>query len=702
MNTLPRNNLLTEKPSTTTDFNVSIRLYWLLLLSQVANLSLLATQLSLWMLALIGLSLVWRVTLLHGQLQSPSRWLLSTFAITGCIILAISAKQLGLLLSMVHLLCFAYGLKQLELNKRHDFYQLFLIGLFVLASAMIFNQALYFSIIMVLVLLLNISVLFTFFTPILPYLSVVKATTKLFIQSTPLAIILFVVFPRVAPFWQVPLANSAKTGLSDRVAPGDIANLIQSGDLAFRVNFSDKKPLFNQLYWRALVLDNYDGNSWIKSQQSNLETRAIIAGKWQFQPQLSVIANQPKTSVSYQIIVQPSYQHWLFSLAIPRTAKISASNNVMLLPDFTLINKTPITQAMSYQVTSLLQTPLNVDLSIQSRTRNLAIPLDANPRLVNEASRLRQLFSNDEQLIKNVLQSIRQKNYRYTLKPPLLRNNSLDQFYFETQAGFCVHYASSFTYLMRAAGIPARLVTGYMGGEYNRNGDYYSIYQYDAHAWSEVWLKGKGWVRVDPTAAVSPDRVEKGFSQSLFAQQSTLSGNIFSLQNYRNIAWINYFRQQINALDYQWTRWVIGYTPERQFKLLSHWFGHYKAWQIALLAVVAFTLIILWLWLTNRSKTKALPISPWFKIYRQALLLLQSKNIIKTNQQSVSQFSTEVTKRIPQVGKSFLLLSENFEQLNYCPLMPDEQQKRLEQMQRQFSLFSKGIKHYKRRFKFSK
>jgi len=695
MNTLLKTKSSDETPRPAIDFKVTMRLSWLLLLSQLTNLSLLATELSLWMLALIGLSLVWRVTLLNGRLQPPSRWLLSAFAIAGCIVLALSALKLGLLLSMVHLLCFAYGLKQLELNKRRDFYQLFLIGLFVLASAMIFNQALYFSSAIALVLLLNLSVLFYFFTPTQPFSLVVKSTAKLFMQSIPLAIILFVVFPRVAPFWQVPLANSAKTGLSDRVAPGDIANLIQSSDLAFRVNFSNTKPLFNQLYWRALVLEKFDGKSWIKSQQSIFEGRAIIAGEWQFVPQLPVAKNKQHKSVNYQIIAQPSYQHWLYSLAIPQLSNKGSSSNAMLLPDFTLINKTPLTQAISYQVTSLLQVPLNIELSAQSRTRNLAIPLNANPQLVNEASRLRQLFQNDTDLIANVLQTIRQQNYRYTLKPPLLRNNSLDQFYFETKAGFCVHYASSFTYLMRAAGIPARLVTGYMGGEYNRNGDYYSLYQYDAHAWSEVWLNNRGWVRVDPTAAVSPDRVEKGFSQSLFAEQSALSGNIFSLQNYRNIAWINFFRQQFDALDYQWTRWVIGYTPERQFKLLSNWFGGYKTWQITLLAVVVFALIILWLWLTNLNKAKELPISPWLKIYRQALHLLAGKNMNKTNQQSVSEFSHVVSQHLPKVGQAFELLSENFEQLNYCCLTDELQQSGLAQMQKQFLVFKQKIKQVK-------
>ncbi len=665
-------------------FTLSPALFWLLLFCQSINFLLLVDQLSLWMLALIALCLLWRVAILVDYLVQPSKWLILPFALAGCLVLVISSKQLGLLITMVHLLCFSYALKQLELNKRKDFYQLFLLGIFVLAAAMIFKQSLYFASVLALVLILNVAVLFFAFIQANSPVTAFKGTVKLLLQSVPLAVILFIVFPRLAPFWQVPIANSAKTGLSDRVALGDITQLIQSNELAFRVKFSTPAPIFNQLYWRTLVLENYDGKQWTKSAQSINNAKDYVAGKYLFSPQLL------GQSTSYQVIAQPSYQAWLFALAVAELT----SSTVIKLPDHTLLNSTPITQAISYQVTSFLQAPLNKELAPAIRLRNLAIPLLRAPRLVAEAQRLRSITATDNELIAKVLQHIRQQNYRYTLKPPVLTDNSLDQFYFDTKAGFCVHYASSFTFLMRAAGIPARLVTGYMGGEYNANGAYYSIYQYDAHAWSEVWLKDQGWVRIDPTAAVSPDRVEKGFSQVLFKEQSALTGNIFSWQNYRHIVWLNVIRQQLNALDYQWTRWVIGYTPEKQFKLLQHWFGRFSALKLAMLVAFSMIIILFALWLTNRTKKIKVNRQPWQTMYQQALDKLAKHGFVKEPQKSVDEFSQLIRVKLPDVDDSFSKLSRCFIRLNYCLLIESEQQKILQQMKQQFSLFKRSLFKY--------
>lgn len=665
--------------------------YWLLLFSQLANLSLLIYQLVPWMLALISLSLLWRVLLLESAIKRPAKWLVNIFAVVGSIALLLSGAQLGVLLSMVHLLSFAYALKPLELKKRRDLYQLVLIGLFVLASSMLFSQSLYFSLLVILLAVLNFTLLFYFFAVNVSFINSFKGVGKLFIQSVPLAIILFIIFPRIAPFWQVPLANSAKMGLSDKVSAGDIAQLINSTELVFRVNFTDKTPNFNQLYWRALVLEDYDGHSWQKSQKSKVQGQAILAGKQAFVTKSTAIQFQHENLIKYQIIAEPSYQHWLYALAIPKFAN-NTNNSVKLLPDYTLVNTAIITQTLSYQVNSFIQTPFDLSLSEQSRQQNLSIPLTANPKLVVEAKRLRRSSSSDQELITKVLQHIRQQNYRYTLKPPLLINNSLDQFYFETKAGFCVHYASSFTYLMRAAGIPARLVTGYMGGEYNRSGNYYSIYQFDAHAWSEVWLPKLGWVRVDPTAAVSPERVDKGFSQLELSHQSGFNSNIFNSQYYRSIAWVNFIRQQFDALDYQWTRWVIGYTPERQFTLLKRWFGDYQAWQMAIIASITVALLLVWLWLTNRSKVAKVNYSEWLTLYYKALKLLATKGMVKEKTQSANDFAIQVTQQHKEAGEVFMLLTTNFIRLQYCLINKKAVQKLILQMHKDFKLFKQKLK----------
>ncbi len=649
---------------------------WLLFVSQLINFSLIMAELTSWMLALVALCLLWQSAILMGLFKRPVSGILFIIAILGCIALAISSPTLGLLLTMVHLLAFAYVLKTLELKQRGDLYQLVLIGLFLNASAMIFNQNLAFASLLFIAVLVNIAVLYSFFLnnkyTLHHYAFPLKGTLKLFLQSIPLTIVLFVVFPRLAPFWQVPLAKSAKTGLSEQIAPGDIAQLIRSSELVFRVSFVNKAPNFNQFYWRALVLENYNGKQWLR--QSNRTIEDILAN-------LEINSRKLQTtqgkSTEYQIIAEPSYQHWLYALPVAQVSQ----ENIVMLPDYTLLTKQPITQTMSYTVLSYLQTPMDLTLSESIKQRNLALPEKVNPRLRAEAKNLRALFNDDSALIKQVLSDIRQQNFSYTLKPPPLINNSLDQFYFETRAGFCVHYASSFTFLMRAAGIPARVVTGYMGGEFNRNGNYYSIYQYDAHAWSEVWLADKGWVRVDPTAAVSPERVEQGFSSVLFEDQTVLNTNIFSLQNYRHIAWLNFFRQQLDALDYQWTRWVIGYNNKRQLDLLNRLFGHFSLWKLASIMALTITSIFLWLWFTNRGKKIVINYPPWQKNYLLALDLLAKKGVKKLPQQSFDDFVNVVQNCLPNVAVSFKKLTQIFEKLHYQAVSKDEQQALLLQQQ---------------------
>jgi hypothetical protein len=276
--------------------------YRLLLFSQLANLSLLFSQLAYWMLALITVSLFWRFLLLKPTIKQPVKWLVNVFALVGCTILLLRGTQLGILLSMVHLLCFAYALKPLELKQRSDLYQLVLIGLFVLASSMLFNQSLYFSLLVILLVIINFTLLFSFFARNISFLQAFKGVGKLFIQSIPLAIILFIVFPRIAPFWQVPLANSAKTGLSDKVSAGDIAQLINSNELVFRVNFINKAPRFNQLYWRALVLEDYDGHSWQKTQSQKRQEQAILSSGQKFIIEPNSTKFEYKNLIKYQIL----------------------------------------------------------------------------------------------------------------------------------------------------------------------------------------------------------------------------------------------------------------------------------------------------------------------------------------------------------------------------------------------------------------
>ncbi|MBL4941491.1 MAG: DUF3488 domain-containing transglutaminase family protein [Colwellia sp.] len=661
-------------------FNLTYRNTWLLWCCQIINIASLSLAISSWMLAILALCLCWQALLINVKFNNKEKTLfspilLTTFALSGCVAIAITASSLGVLLSMVHLLAFAYSLKAFEIKQRKDFYQLILLGLFLLASSLIFKQSLVFSIFIILALILNLVSLQQVFSPNKSLWASTKTVTLLLLQSSLLAIVLFVIFPRLSPFWQVPNAKSAQTGLSDEVSPGDIANLALSSDLAFRVDFKGSKiPRYSQLYWRAMTLEQYDGRKWFRTKTNKKNNLS----KQPFKPLIT------GESIDYDVIVEPNYQFWLFGLTVATTTDPS----LVLKQDYTIQSRNVLSQISHYKLKSYLQAPLEPIISDESKQRNLTINLGSNPRLEKLALTLKQKFPNPVDRSKAVLTFFREEQYFYTLKPPLLINNSLDQFFFDTKAGFCVHYASTYAYLMRAAGIPARVVTGYLGGEYNASsvpnssqltpqGGHLSVYQYDAHAWAEIWLAGIGWQRVDPTAAVDPQRVESGWSNALLAQQSLLNNDFVGLYQLKNIAWLNALRLQLDALDYQWTRWVLGYSNQQQYDLLTRWFGNNMPWKtgaIVLLSLIIMMILITLIYRINFKKLRRKKVSPWLQYYQQTLEKLTKKGLIKPMNMTPSCFAQQVALKFPKLSKDFFELTKNFECLSYQNLSISEQE----------------------------
>lgn len=685
-------------------FHLTKKNAWLLWCCQLLNLLTLLFEVSTWMVAIIILCLIWQALIIktrfnsnknsgkvhiltkHKMALSPA--LLMFIAISGCIAIAISAKSLGVLVSMLHLLIFAYTLKAFEIKQRKDFFQFLLLGLFLLASALIFTQTLVFSLLILLILIVNLTVLHQIFSPTKTLLSASKTICILLLQSMLLALSLFIVFPRLSPFWQVPNTNSAKTGLSDEVSPGDIASLALSSDLAFRVDFlGNQIPNYSTLYWRAITLDNFDGEKWSRT----------ITDKDHFEPAIS------GTSILYDVIVEPSYQSWLFGLSVAT----SYDQKLRLLSDYTIQSRNILSQTTHYQVKSYLHSPLDLTISEVDIQRSLAIVNGSNPRLEKLAVELKNQHIKPIDRVLAILKTFREDNYFYTLQPPKLINNSLDQFYFDTKAGFCEHYASSFTYLMRAAGIPARVVTGYLGGEFNNvnateNGQksepqegHLSVYQYDAHAWSEIWLQDIGWQRVDPTAAVDPQRVESGWSTALLKEQLLLNNDFIGLYQFKNNAWLNKLRLQLDALDYQWTRWVLGYSSKQQYDLLKRWFGNHMLWKTAAIVTMAFIFSMTLMTLLYRISFKYFKLkkeTPWVKLYQKLLTTLAIKGVVKPVNMTVLDFSKLVTMRFPEISKEFIDFTVTFELLNYSQLSDSKRAKELHRLKRQYKCITINLK----------
>ena len=660
-------------------YQLSLLNCWLLLLVQTLTLGLFVTELTSWMLALIGLSLLWQVARIskaqRPQLEQPkkqhlpitqtklpatSRLMLALFAIAGAGIIILNGQSLGLLSSMVHLICFAYAIKAFEIRKRADFFQLVLIGLFLHACALIFIQNIWFSALVIMLVALNFALLYRVFASITAIPSAYRETGKLLLMSIPLAAALFVFFPRLSPFWQVPLANTAKTGLGSDVKPGDIANLALSDELAFRVQFSGAVPAKINMYWRAMTMPFYNGQSWSRNQ--NNQPPRYLASEAQYE-----IAAQDRRFYTYQVMAEQSNQHWLFAL----DTAVTTNNQVKQLSDFSLINYQPLTKTKSYQVTSYPNAIREPEMSLAFQRFYTRLPEGVNPKLQALGRELAAQYQNPQALINHVLAQFREQAYFYTLSPPLLSKNSLDQFYFDTRSGFCEHYASSFAFLMRSAGIPARLVTGYLGGEFNEQGNYYAIYQYDAHAWTEVWLEGRGWVAIDPTSAVSPDRVSDNMADALREQRINLAG-AFSWQAFSSATWLANIRMQIEAIDYQWNRLVLSYSVDKQSRFLRELLGYGSFWKSTAIILGVFLLMFTLLWLRGIYQQPSSQLPRWQKQFNKLLAKLADLGIERAPYQVPTCLVPAIAKKHKQASIVFAQLCQQHEILRYQVLSQDE------------------------------
>ena len=658
----------------------------LLMLTLGLNGLTLVLELSGWLIAFIVISLLWQGSIYLTLVTQPNRVVKLLVSIAGLFLLALSAKQLGLLNTMVHLLVFSYLLKPLEIKTRKDFYIQVLLGIFVLTTSLVFIQSLYFMVLVVVILLVNLMLLMSFFyQPISQNQRLLaKRVALTLVQSMPLAVVLFVGFPKIAPFWQMPAAKNAEVGLSDEVKVGDIANLALSNKLAFRVEFAQTPPSYQQMYWRTLVLEDFDGVKW--HQTSNYKLWQQATQRSTFSPPKAVDLTQiPK--VNYQVIAEPSYQHWLFGLSIMANVT-SAQQKIVENKNFTVSATKKISSVTSYQVTSALTNQINIPLSERQRQRNLRIgnrqlSISTNQALQKEGQRLRVLFQDDLAIVNQVLTRFNQQNYHYTLNPPLLSNNSLAEFYFETKSGFCEHYASSFTYLMRAAGIPARMVLGYLGGEHNSQGNYYSVYQRDAHAWSEVWIKGKGWIRIDPTAAVNPERVEKGFSSLLQQEQSLLSNDYFS--GFNTSQWLNQLRHMLEAVDYQWTKWVVGYSINDQVNVIKGLYEILVKYKQAIIVIVSlfFVFIVSYLFLNKRRKK--LKITAEIRLFNQLCELVATFGVVKTPITTVDQLAIQIIAEQAALKVPILEFVNRFKKIHYQALSQENKAIELAKLKRVFT-----------------
>ncbi|CAM5225728.1 transglutaminase family protein [Alishewanella longhuensis] len=553
---------------------------WQALLLQAAVLGLYQPALPLWNTLLFSLLLAWqawRIKHRHNALTPRQiNWLLAPVL---CVLL-LQFKHLGMLNLMLHILLLAAVGRSFTLSQRKDAVQLIWVQYFALTCSFIFYQQIALALLIAALLGLNLYLQHRLFAA--AELAIQPRRLALILCTTlPLWLGLFLLFPRLPPLWQMPNQNIASTGLSDNLDPGSIERLVQSDALAFRVSFLSARPSREDWYWRAKVYEDFDGRSWQINPRFSQQNRSAAP------------AESFAEVLNYQLLVEPHYQRDLFSLGLP----LSWSEPVKARPAGLVTYSNTVAQRISYQLTSVLKAiPVESAAEQQLNLRQH----NANPQARRFGQQLANQYPGDSNAIVQALAAHFQQNaFYYTLTPPRLGNNAIDQFLFESRSGFCSHYASASAVILRAAGIPARVVGGYQGGDWQQNQQYLLVRQRDAHAWVE-YLHNAQWQRFDPTAAIAPERILAGLEQTL-----TLSER--ALLNGWQDNWLGKLAMQWSHLDYFWSVWVLGFNQRDQQRLwqqLANW-QHWSTFLISLLLATAVTIV--WLvWFFWRTE----PVSP--------------------------------------------------------------------------------------------
>jgi transglutaminase-like putative cysteine protease len=387
---------------------------------------------------------------------------------------------------------------------------------------------------------------------LLPYAATGRVSGRLLLHAMPITLALFVLFPRLpGPLWAIPgSTSSGATGLSDTMSPGDITNLGLSDEIAFRAEFESQVPRASDLYWRGPTLANFNGRTWSIPQGTRRGERV----------RETVEYRGPATT--YEVTLEPNGRGWAFALDMPR--EWSGNNALRMGSDYQLgmFFGEPRTRRLNYRVTSHVDFSAREPLNPREQAMFRELPPDSNPRARALAESWLEDRPSAATVVDRAMDYLRSEPFLYTLTPPALGAHPVDEFLFETREGFCEHYASALTFLLRAAGVPARVVLGYQGGELNALGGYYIVRQSDAHAWTEAWLGDEGWVRVDGVAAVAPERVALGF-------EAPGSGGATAVAAALRASWTRPLVLFLDTVNTRWQQWVVGYGPELQRSLLE-------------------------------------------------------------------------------------------------------------------------------------
>lgn len=620
-----------------------------------------------WVIASLAGATVWRLGAAHAGWLLPGKALRGILTIIGSLGVAVTYRRISGLDAGSALLILMLALKLLETHSTRDRSIVILISFFVLFASFLREQSvmsipqLTSGVVVGTLALLQSARPSGLLTP----LPALQLTGRLLLQALPLALALFLLFPRLpGPFWALPSpGGTGRTGLSDQMSPGDITSLAQSDEVAFRVRFSGPEPRPAELYWRGPVLERFDGRRW-RTVPDSLRDRL---------PVLRNYAPPPKPGqriFDYEITLEPNQQRWLLPLETPLSWSAADSR---LAGTLELVRSRPLDRRIAWSGRSIATGSFRDPAQPQRLNRDLAS--DTNPRTRALARELRAAASSDRDYLQRILQMFRQQSFFYTLQPPALGGQPVDDFLFRTRAGFCEHYASAFAVLARAAGLPARVVAGYQGGERNPVSDYWIVRQSDAHAWAEIWLEGR-WVRYDPTAAVAPERIESGLDAALPAQ----AGDALPLLGTGE--WLTHLALNWDAVNAKWDRWVLAFGPDQQSALLEGLGIRSPSLRdMALACAVTVTAVLLFFtWLgmrTNLASPDPVEAS-WQRLCRR----LGKKIRPRAPAESPVEYATAVAALRPDLAEAVQRLAAAYLRLRYDTVPTTAQAQRFDRQVR--------------------
>jgi transglutaminase-like putative cysteine protease len=586
-----------------------------------------ATHLPNWIPALVAILLLGRFYFGWRHRQLPSKWLLLVVAL-GCTAgIALTYRTLYGRDVGVALLTVMMALKVMEMTKPRDTMVVVLLAYFLVVTNFFYSQSIPTALYMLLVVwVITATMIGLQHKTVRPSISsVLRQAATMILQGIPIMLALFFLFPRVqGPLWGLPQINySAKSGLSESMSPGDVSTLSLSDAVAFRVLFETPPKNPNQLYWRGPVLGNYDGRTWRAGLNLTI-------------PRPEVDSLGPP--LRYTVTMEPHDRFWIFAIDLPLTVPQGAYLNT----DYQLLSRRIVRERLRYDVQSSTQYRIGVEESPGRLRIARRLPPEVSPRSRELVAEWRAQGAGDRDIVGRALQMFREQPFVYTLDPPKLGADPVDQFLFETRSGFCEHYASAFTFLMRAAGIPARVVTGYLGGEINPVDGYLVVRQSDAHAWSEVWLPGEGWTRVDPTAAVSPLRIERGMAAAVPEVERPLLERT-------GFDWLRPARYAWDAMANTWNQWVLGYNPDRQTRFLTQLGLAEVTWQnMVIILTTVCGIIVLTLSVVLLFRIKVHRLDPVQRAYLSFCDVMAMRGAPRRSSEGPRDFSARIALQFPE------------------------------------------------------